>query len=100
MSPEEFAFQCVIYSLFFYLFWQVWFGCLLAAVQITYAVVRHIVLILPAFVRVVKEAFRVAFSGPPMWLDAVFILVSIMMAIRQVTYEEARRGFWWYYLLP
>jgi hypothetical protein len=99
MLPEEFAFQCVIYSLLFYTFSQVWFGCILAAVQITYAVVRHIVLILPAFVRVVKEAFRVSFSGLPLWLDVVFMLVSIMMAIRQVMYEEARRGFWWYYLL-
>ena len=98
MPSEEFVIQCVIYSLCYFIIWQLWSGCLLAAVRITYAVVRHIVLILPAFVRVVKEAFRVSFSGFPVWLDAVFMLFSIMKAISKVSIEDARRETWWYYL--
>lgn len=98
MPFEYFVLQCVIYALCYYIVSQIWFCCFLAAVRITYAVVRHIVLMLPHFVRVVKEAFRVSFSGLPMWLDTVFLLASIIIAICQVSIDEARRELWWYHL--
>lgn len=94
MASGDLGVACV-FGLFYYLMSRVYLGCFLAAARITYAVVRHIVLILPDFVRVVKESCRISFAAPPPWLNRSFIFFSCVMAIINISMAQAQREAWW-----
>ncbi|KAH6641897.1 hypothetical protein F5144DRAFT_643661 [Chaetomium tenue] len=90
---------CVFFGLCYYLISRICIGCFLASIRITYAVVKHIILILPAFVKVVKDVCRISFATPPPWLYWLVVVLSSMTAIVQVSLlaDQQRRATqaWW-----